>query len=202
MKKLLLTLAAAALIASSASAKTLVAYFSFPINNGKESLDASSGASVVPGTNGEGNAEFIAKTVARTLGSKADLFKIDTGNHYPADYKKIFNASRDEQRKDLRPKLLQHISAEDMKNYDKVVICTPIWWYKMPLAVQSFLDEYNLGGKTIYLSVTHGGSGIGGINREIAAAEPNATVSRNTLAVSRRDTAKSEKRIEDWAKSF
>lgn len=94
------------LAASSASAKTLVAYFSFPITNGKEALDASSGASVVPGSNGEGNAEFIAKTVARTLGSEADLFKIDTGNHYPADYSKIFNTSRDEQRKDVRPKLL------------------------------------------------------------------------------------------------
>lgn len=89
-----------------------------------------------------------------------------------------------------------------MKSYDRIVICTPIWWYKMPLAVQSFLDEYDLSGKTIYLSVSHGGSGIGGIDREIAAAEPNAKVSKNTLAVSRRDTAKSEKRIEEWAKSF
>lgn len=202
MKKLILSLAAALLAVSGTSAKTLVAYFSFPINSGKEALDASSGASVVPGTNGEGNAEFVAKTVARTLGSEADLFKIDTGNHYPADYKKIFDVSRDEQRKNVRPNLLQHISQADMKNYDKVVICTPIWWYKMPLAVQSFLDEYDLSGKTIYLSVTHGGSGIGGIDREIAAAEPKATVSRNTLAVSRRDTAKSEKKIEDWAKSF
>lgn len=48
----------------------------------------------------------------------------------------------------------------------------------MPLAVQSFLDEYDLSGKTIYLSVTHGGSRSGGIEREIAAAEPKATVSK------------------------
>ena len=42
----------------------------------------------------------------------------------------------------------------------------------MPLAVQAFLDEYDLSGKTIYLSVTHGGSRSAGIEREIAAAEP------------------------------
>ena len=45
-----------------------------------------------------------------------------------------------------------------MAQYDKIVIVCPVWWYKMPLAVQSFLDEYDLSGKTIYLSVTHGGS--------------------------------------------
>lgn len=200
MKKLLITLAASLLVLTSASAKTLVAYFSFPINNGKESLDASSGASVVPGTNGEGNAEFIAKTVVKALGSDADLFEIDTGNHYPRDYKKIFDVVPSEQRKDVHPVLLQQV--KDISEYDKVAIITPIWYYKMPLAVQSFLDEYDLSGKTIYLCVTHGGSGIGGIDREIARAEPNATVSRNTLALSRRDTLKSEKRITDWAESF
>lgn len=200
MKKILITLAASLLIATSANAKTLVAYFSFPINNGKESLDASSGASVVPNSNGKGNAAFIAETVAKTLGSDADLFEIDTGNHYPRDYKKLFDVVPAEQRKDIRPDLLQHV--KDISQYDKVAIITPIWYYKMPLAVQSFLDEYDLSGKTIYLCVTHGGSGIGGIDREIAKAEPKATVSRNTLALSRRDTAKSEKRISDWAKSF
>ena len=40
----------------------------------------------------------------------------------------------------------------------------------MPIAVQSFLDEYDLSGKTIYLSVTHGGSRSAGIEQEIAAA--------------------------------
>jgi len=34
-----------------------------------------------------------------------------------------------------------------MAQYDKIVIVCPVWWYKMPLAVQSFLDEYDLSGK-------------------------------------------------------
>ena len=40
------------------------------------------------------------------------------------------------------------------------------------------------------------------IEREIAAAEPNATVSRNMLILSRSDTAKSEQKIKDWAKGL
>lgn len=39
-----------------------------------------------------------------------------------------------------------------------------------------------------------------GTEREIAAAEPNATVSRNMLILSRSDTSKSEQKIKDWAK--
>ena len=201
MKKLILTLSLALALTMTASAKTLVAYFSFPIDSGKEALDATSGASVTI-KNGRhfGNAQFIAMTVADTLGESADLFEIDTGDHYPRDYKKIFNTTQGEQRKNVKPKLLKRV--QNMAQYDKIVIVCPVWWYKMPLAVQAFLDEYDLSGKTIYLSVTHGGSRSAGIEREIAAAEPNATVSRNLLVLSRSDTAKSEQKIKDWAKGL
>ena len=201
MKKLILTLSLVFALTMTASAKTLVAYFSFPIDSGKEALDATSGASVTI-KNGRhfGNAQFIAMTVADTLGESADLFEIDTGDHYPRDYKKIFNTTQGEQRKNVKPKLLKRV--QNMAQYDKIVIVCPVWWYKMPLAVQSFLDEYDLSGKTIYLSVTHGGSRSAGIEREIAAAEPKATVSRNMLILSRSDTAKSEQKIKDWAKGL
>ena len=159
-------------------------------------MDATSGASVVPGSGGTGNAEFIAQTIAKAIG--ADLFKIDTGNHYPRDYAKIFNAVHGEQPKNIKPKLVGRVA--NMAQYTTVIICCPVWWYKMPLAVQSFLDEYDLSGKTIYLSVTHGGSRSGGIERELAAAEPKAIVSKNMLIVNRSETARSEKRITDWAK--
>lgn len=209
MKKLILTLSLALALITAASAngnevsraKTLVAYFSFPIDSGKEALDATSGASVTI-KNGKhfGNAQFIAMIVADTIGESADLFEIDTGDHYPRDYKKIFNATQSEQRKNVKPKLLKRV--QNMAQYDKIVIVCPVWWYKMPLAVQSFLDEYDLSGKTIYLSVTHGGSRSAGIEREIAAAEPKATVSKNMLILSRSDTAKSEQKIKDWAKTL
>lgn len=199
MKRLILSIIIATGVMITANAKTLVAYFSFPIDSGKEALDATSGASVTvkDGTH-YGNAQFIARTIADAAG--ADLFEIDTGTHYPRDYKRIFDVSRDEQRKNVKPKLQQHVA--NMAQYDKVVICTPVWWYKMPLAVQSFLDEYDLSGKTIYVSVTHGGSRSAGIEREIAAAEPNATVSRNMLILSRSETAKSEQKIRDWARGL
>ena len=79
MKRLILTVSLALALTMTAPAKTLVAYFSFPIDSGKEALDATSGASVTI-KNGRhyGNAQFIAMTVADTLGESADLFEIDT----------------------------------------------------------------------------------------------------------------------------
>ncbi|WP_294431548.1 flavodoxin [uncultured Treponema sp.] len=201
MKKTILTLSLALALTMTASAKTLVAYFSFPIDSGKEALDATSGASVtIKDGRHFGNAQFIAMTVADTLGESADLFEIDTGDHYPRDYKQIFNATQSEQRKNVKPKLLKRV--QNMAQYDKIVIVCPVWWYKMPLAVQAFLDEYDLSGKTIYLSVTHGGSRSAGIEQEIATAEPKATVSKNMLILSHSDTAKSEQKIKDWAKGL
>ena len=46
----------------------------------------------------------------------------------------------------------------------------------MPMAVYSFLDEYNLSGKTIVPFVTSGGSGFSSTIRAIESAEPDATV--------------------------
>ena len=44
------------------------------------------------------------------------------------------------------------------------------------MAVYSFLDEYDLGGKTIIPFVTSGGSGFSGTIQAIENAEPDATV--------------------------
>ncbi len=180
---------------SSAKGKILVAYFSFPIDNGKESLDATSGASVtIDGNRHWGNAEYIANRAAKNL--NADIFKIDTGDHYPVDYEKIFDFTRNEQRRKIVPELVSHL--KNMADYDQVVICYPIWWYALPLAVTSFLNEYDFSGKTIFLAETHGGSGLGGTEKEIASLVPGATVSRNYLVISRREGTKASQKIDRW----
>ena len=194
MKKICLTLLLTGLIGSGAFAETLVAYFSFPLLESSQAADATSGASVTVGTR-LGNNEYVAGVIAKTM--DADLFMIDTGDHYPKDYKRIFDVTQAQQRKNLRPELKQHV--RNMDKYDTIILCYPIWWYRLPLPVQSFLDEYDLSGKTVYLSVVHGGSRLGGTDREIAQAEPNAIVSRNSLVISRNLVAGSEKMIVDWA---
>ena len=49
----------------------------------------------------------------------------------------------------------------DLKEYDTILLCFPIWWGVAPTAVNSFLRAYDFSGKTIYLFATSGGSKLG-----------------------------------------
>ena len=60
------------------------------------------------------------------------------------------------------------------------------------MAVYSFLDEYDLSGKTIVPFVTSGGSGFSGAIQAIEDAEPNAAVLEGRLRDSRSSQAEDE----------
>ena len=48
-----------------------------------------------------------------------------------------------------------------MEQYDTIFIGFPIWWYVEPRIVDTFLESYDLAGKTMIPFATSGGSGIG-----------------------------------------
>ncbi len=70
------------------------------------------------------------------------------------------------------------------------------------MPVYTFLEEYDLGGKTIIPFVTHGGSGFSGTLNTIAELQPDAQVSENTLSLSRNSVADSEREVVLWAESL
>ena len=49
---------------------------------------------------------------------------------------------------------------ENMEDYDVILLGYPIWWHTAPMAVNTFLESYDLTGKTILPFCTSGGSGI------------------------------------------
>ena len=65
---------------------------------------------------------------------------------------------------------------EDEKQYDKVYLVFPNWWADLPMAVYSFFEEYDFSGKTIYVTITHEGSGFSRTLQTIRDLEPNAVV--------------------------
>lgn len=144
-----------------------------------------------------GNAEFVANIIQRETG--ADIWRIETVQTYPTEHKALLDFTNAEQKKKTHPALKGSVSLAD---YDTVILCYPIWWYGLPMSVHSFLDSHDLGGKTVHLAVVHGGSRLSGTDREIAQAEPKATVSKNALVLSRDSVAKSEKQIVEWARGL
>ena len=56
---------------------------------------------------------------------------------------------------------------ENMEQYDTIYIGFPIWWYVAPTIINTFLESYNMEGKTIIPFATSGGSGMGNTNKEL-----------------------------------
>lgn len=100
-----------------------------------------------------GNTEGIARKVAEATG--ADIERIETVKPYAGDYRKIVADARDEVERDYkRPiKPLKH----QVANYDRIVVGTPTWWYKMASPVLTFLSSAHFKGKMVVPFMTNVG---------------------------------------------
>lgn len=119
-----------------------------------------------------GNTEVAAKMTQEITGG--DLFEICTVKSYPADYTETTEVATVEKRNNARPELSTHVN--NMDQYDTIILGYPNWWGTFPMAVFSFLEEYDFTGKTILPFCTHEGSGMGGSERDIKKLCPNAMI--------------------------
>ncbi len=56
---------------------------------------------------------------------------------------------------------------DNMNDYDTVFVGFPIWWYVAPTIINTFLESYDLTGKTIIPFATSGGSDMGKPNEKL-----------------------------------
>lgn len=63
---------------------------------------------------------------------------------------------------------------EDISQYDTIFVGFPIWWYIAPTIINTFLEQYDLSGKTIIPFATSGGSGMGKTNQYLLPSCKNA----------------------------
>lgn len=117
-----------------------------------------------------GNTEKFANIIHEQIGG--DLFKIEPVTPYPTG-EELFDYTKQEQDEDRRPEIQGTVY---ISQYDTIFIGYPIWWYEVPQIIKTFLDTYDLSGKTIIPFNTHEGSGDGGTYDYIAEQEPNATM--------------------------
>ncbi len=109
----------------------------------------------------------LAKTVAQAVGG--DLHEIQPEKPYTSadlDWRnKSSRSSVEMNDKSFRPPVANRV--ENMEEYDVIYVGFPIWWYVAPTIINTFLESYDLNGKTIVPFATSGGSGMGGTNREL-----------------------------------
>ena len=84
---------------------------------------------------------------------------------------------------------------DNMDDYDTVFVGFPIWWYVAPHIINTFLESYDLTGKTIIPFATSGGSGMGKTNEKLQPSCPNSKLIEGK--VFKKSASKSE--LAAWA---
>ncbi len=129
--------------------KTLVAYFS-----------------------ATGNTEKAAKKIAGTTGGT--LYAIQPVQKYTAadlDWNDR-NSRSTKEMNDAKSRPAIKKTLKDIKQYDTVYIGFPIWWDLAPRVINTFIETYDLSGKTVIPFATSGGSGIGNSEKALKKSYP------------------------------
>lgn len=139
----------------------------------------------------------VAQRLAKVAG--ADLFEIRPAVPYTqADLNWTDKKSRSsvEMNDPLsRPEIAEKLP--NMADYDTVFVGYPIWWYVAPHIINTFVESYDLSGKTLVAFATSGGSGIGKTVEELKKLYPDANWKDGKLL-----NTISDKELVDWASKF
>lgn len=100
-----------------------------------------------------GNTGKIAEKIQKEIGG--DIAEIKTVTPYTGGYNAIVDQGHKEVNSGFSPAI--EPLGIDLKNYDTVIIGTPVWWYTFAPAVKTFFEENDLSGKTVYPFATNGG---------------------------------------------
>ena len=143
-----------------------------------------------------GNTEIVAGIIKELI--PADTFKIEMKNPYSPVYMTCIEEAKKDLRAKARPELVSMPASID--EYDTVILAYPNYWGTMPMAVYTFLENYDFSGKTILPLCTNEGSGMGSSEREIKKTCPGADVKRG-LPVTGSTAANSKSSVERWLKA-
>ena len=94
-----------------------------------------------------------------------------------------------------RPEFSRHV--DNMNDYSVIFLGYPNWWGTMPMAVFTFLEQYDFSGKTIIPFCTHEGSGMGHSESDIKKVCPSTKVLAG-LSIRGGSIQKAENDISAW----
>ena len=137
----------------------------------------------------------VAENLADSIG--ADLFTIEPEVPYTeADLGWNNKKSRSSiEMDDVSSRPTIRYKRDNMSDYDAVFVGFPIWWYVAPTIINTFLESYDLSGKTIIPFATSGGSDMGKTNEKLLPSCQGAKLIEGKVWNSK--ASKTE--LSDWA---
>ncbi len=142
-----------------------------------------------------GNTEIVCDIIKDLI--PADSFKIEMKNPYSPVYMTCIAEAKKDMRENARPELVS--MPESIDEYDTVILGYPNYWGTMPMAVLTFLENFDFTGKTILPLCTNEGSGLGSSERDIRKYAKGARLGRG-LSVTGSRAADSIAALERWLK--
>lgn len=142
-----------------------------------------------------GNTEKVANMISEITG--ADLFKIEQKDTYSADYQECIAEAKKDLQENKRPEVLD--LPANLDAYDEIYLGYPNYCGTMPMAVYTFLENYDFSGKKIHPFCTHEGSGLSRTEKDIEKAAKGAKVEKG-LAIHGSSVYSAKNAVEKWVK--
>lgn len=141
-----------------------------------------------------GTTKEVAEKIASII--NADLFAIEPVNEYTSEdldwTNKQSRSSIEMVDETSRPAIKNKVV--NITEYQNVVIGFPVWWYKEPAIIDTFIEENDLSNKQVYVYVTSGGSTVDGSIESLRQKYSNL----NFVSGKRLDMNIEEQAILDW----
>lgn len=142
-----------------------------------------------------GVTKLVSARMASAIG--ADLFEIEPEQKYTsADLNwqdKNSRSSVEMNDKNSRPAISSHI--DNISEYSHVFVGFPVWWYREPSIIDTFMESYDFSGITVIPFCTSGGSGIGNSGENMKKLARDA----NVISGKRFTSSASEEELKEWA---
>ena len=87
---------------------------------------------------------------------------------------------------------------DNMEDYDTIFVGFPIWWYIAPTIINTFLESYDLTGKTIIPFATSGGSDMGDTNKYLQPSCPASVLKTGRIF----DVSASKTELTMWVRDI
>ena len=117
-----------------------------------------------------------------------------------SDYDECLNQARKERDNNERPALTDKVNNID--DYDVIFLGFPNWWYTCPMAVFTFVESYDLSGKTIIPFCTHGTGGLSRTIRDLKKLLPSNCKVLDPIGVYRPEVKNSKSKVVDWVRKL
>lgn len=148
------------------------------VSTNRANVDAPVGKTLIVYFSQTGNTQGFAEIIQEM--TDADLFRIERATPYSSTHNSqgLYAEALEEYRENASPELNAYLedAGLDIDQYDTILLGYSNWWAPIPAPVRTFLNHYDLSGKTIIPFCSMGGGLFGQTISAVAKLAPSSNM--------------------------